>query len=629
MKGLSIKFIMVSILVGLFVGSNTSYSAEVPQWVIDRAYWFAGFHTTVSTIHPRINCSHTYFYEVHGISNIGGTDRQSVVIVGGSESYPEVVGYVRLCPRYDDLSDINNYTAGEVIVIGWTWLNSNHLIPPPDFHQETPVLRKVGEELRWEISWTHEFTSGSDTGRVVPDFILVEVDAEEGEVITYSKVHHSIAVDTYPNITASEALAFARDHLNTLGYDSTLRPLSTELTVVYPNDYFTDHHWEWSDDQHLCWIVQFGDSLDALHPSEPGIDIWVEANGAGGELRGGEIYETPVGELYGIPNQQSDTNIQKPYLERMQYDLTGKIHQGNTTETNITNSISDANNFLFILHTHGGAWDNLEHAVINGSGGDAGYFSSDEVPNHTLHYALMSFCHSGDEKGNNDFKEEFIAHHTGTSYFSFQGYVGSIDPDQYEDREFYHLSKGETLENAHSNAKTETGITFAVVFTYVGSCYNHIRLAPLFVDVSEEPEECHLSGDTFYIHVDVTNNEDAGSTEATGVNVQLVVPSGFAIISGANPQNLGSINYGIKKTATWQLSVTTATPGTHTFDAIVWSDNLGVELDDPDDSYYHREDVAVKAKVPTLNESGLVILFAVLALTAIFLILRQRKRQEA
>jgi hypothetical protein len=588
---------LVLVLACLALIPQSLFGVEVPQWVIDEAVGFAGIHTIVTTVHPQVNNAHTQFYQVHGIANISGTDRECVVIVTGSELDPQVVGYIRLCPRYADLSDVNNYTESEVITIAEDWRTDKGFTIPAGYTQETPVLSQVGEELRWEIFWTHNFVSGPYTGRVVSDFILVEVDAEEGEVITYSKVHHAITPDTDPDISESQALTFAEGHLTTLGFSSSLPHLGTELAVVYPNDYFTNYSWAWSEDQSLCWIVQFGDSLDV---SEPGIDIWVEANGTGGELRGGEIYENPVGELHGIPDQEADTDTQKVYLEMMQYDLTGKIHKGNTTEATVTGDISDADNFLFILHTHGKAENGKEHARISTTAaGDARYFSSDEVPAHTLHYALISCCHSGDSGGDGPhFKDSFRSQYTGGSYFCFQGYEGSINPDHYEGREFYHLSLGKTLQNAHNAAKTETGIKFKVVFTYQGACYNKIRLAPLQVTVWRMPPTNVVPYQVFLMMVNVKNREDAGSTQATGVWVQLVIPPEFELAAPLqeNPKSLGSLNSGDDNTASWYVraKMTTA-PGTYTFDALVWSDNLGVEVDDPDDPY-HKHDVTVVAE---------------------------------
>jgi hypothetical protein len=595
MKQFKTTFTIVLFVIGLHFGLGRSYGAQIPQWAIDTATAFESFHTIVATTDPRIARAHTQFYEIYGIFDDNGTDREALVIVGGSELSPEVVGDIKLCFRYDDRSDTNNYTEAQVITIVDAWMSLHGFTPPSGFTRGTPVLRQVGEELRWETFWRHNFSSGADTGRVLSDFILVGVDAEEGDVIAYSKVHHPIAVDTDPDITQTQAVTFARGHLDVLGFDQNAPHLSTELSVVYPNDYFANFDWEWNDNQHLCWIVQFGGTL---HPSEPGVEIWVEANGSGGELLGGQQYKNPTGELYGIPDQEDDVDRAEELLEGMQYNLTGKVHKGNTTEAAIRSSISETDNTLFILSTHGGAWDNLEHAVIdNNSSGDAMFFSSDEVPDHTLNYALMSCCHSGDEEGDNDFKDEFINHYIGGSYFLFQGYEGTVAPDWYEKREFYHLAMGRSIENAHETAKAETGFTGTVVFAYTGNCYNKVKLAPLWVDVTEEPEEDHLHGVPFRIYVDVRNWEAAGYTEATGVTVQLEIPAGFLLASGTNPQVLGNIASGSVARAEFWLLASTASTGTHTFDAVVWSDNLGVELDDPDEyrtqGYYHREDVNI------------------------------------
>ncbi len=120
----------------------------------------------------------------------------------------------------------------------------------------------------------------------------------------------------------------------------------------------------------------------------------------------------------------------------------------------------------------------------------------------------MSCCHSGDGGAGTRFKNTFIDQ-AGANYFCFQGYKGSINPDSYEKREFYHLAKGHTIENAHKKAKTETNPSFKTVFTYKGACYNAIRLAPLIVDTERQPPGAVVPGQPFIVKVKVTNKEYA------------------------------------------------------------------------------------------------------------------------
>ena len=59
------------------------------------------------------------------------------------------------------------------------------------------------------------------------------------------------------------------------------------------------------------------------------------------------------------------------------------------------------------------------------------------------------------------------------------------------------------------------------------------------------------AGSTFTVSVGVTNN---GDINAHSVSVTLNHPSGFSIVSGSNPQTLGTINAGATKTASWTVS---------------------------------------------------------------------------
>lgn len=68
----------------------------------------------------------------------------------------------------------------------------------------------------------------------------------------------------------------------------------------------------------------------------------------------------------------------------------------------------------------------------------------------------------------------------------------------------------------------------------------------------------------------------------------MILPAGFTITSGVNPQNIGNVNWNSPKTATWTV-IAPDTSGSYTLDVEVWSDNLGVAVDDPDDPYHKFE----------------------------------------
>jgi len=78
-------------------------------------------------------------------------------------------------------------------------------------------------------------------------------------------------------------------------------------------------------------------------------------------------------------------------------------------------------------------------------------------------------------------------------------------------------------------------------------------------------------GSNFDVLVDVYNN---GGVAAHNVSVSLSLPSGFSIISGSNPQNVGSIAVGSVTTAIWTLT-TSASEGNYTISASVTSTSYG------------------------------------------------------
>jgi len=87
----------------------------------------------------------------------------------------------------------------------------------------------------------------------------------------------------------------------------------------------------------------------------------------------------------------------------------------------------------------------------------------------------------------------------------------------------------------------------------------------------------------------VTNREDARHTKAKNVNAKLQMPAGFSIIAGANPQSTPALNWLNSWTAQWTVHAPWWVHGTKTFDVIVWSDNLGVDVDDFDNPYHKTE----------------------------------------
>jgi hypothetical protein len=530
---------------------------------------FAGLREITSVRQPRVISSHTQTF------NVMGNDGKGDILIGIDPATGEVIKMVKQCPYPGRDAENVVISEKEAIRKSQGFLSKYGLQPISEgFVIEKPKLKMTWNKKHWEIVWRHYVGEVE----VMSDFISFMVNAENGEIASYSKVRHDIRVSYQPKLSADTAIALARGILgkSTLEhYDPALEVLKTTLKILYPNNYFENFVYEWSDHQALAWIVQFGED------KEPAIDVWIDA--LSGELLGGEIYERPVPELWGIPDQTSDIISYpgwEPALDLMQYN-TNHTFLGDANEADIVNSI--ANGDYFVLQTHGGTTVTSEYARIRHSGTtDAQRLTPDEIPNNNLRYALMSFCYSGRDGTGQDFKDVLVDRGADV----FQGYVESMNPDHYERALLRYLAEGQYLNNAHWNADADVNPWFTIVFDYDAICYNRIKLAPLLVDVSA-PSTAWRNAT---ITTTVRNTEKARFTTATNVVAELQLPSGFTIISGANPQTAPALNWNHNWTAQWTVHAPWLTFGTRTFDVVVWSDNLGVEVDDFDNPY-HKVDI--------------------------------------
>jgi hypothetical protein len=107
----------------------------------------------------------------------------------------------------------------------------------------------------------------------------------------------------------------------------------------------------------------------------------------------------------------------------------------------------------------------------------------------------------------------------------------------------------------------------------------------LFVNISRSPSGKIREGKSFNVTAAIYNREDVDYTVATNVQARLVLPPGFTVTSGNNPINLGTAARFAPATVTWTLNAPND-PGVYDFDIEVWSDNLGVAVDDPDNPYH-------------------------------------------
>lgn len=546
--------------------------------IVEKAMRFAGIVEVKNVTYPRVNASHTHFVNVLGIDKHG-----SQVMVGVEPTKREVVKMVKLCPR--KIEDARRVTISKEQAQSQclAFLKKKKLTIPENYVLEESKVVSLGPWKRWRFVWRHV----EKDVRVLPDFITLEVNAsEEADVISYSKVHHEVLVELTPKLASSEAVMRARRAVVGVG---DLRPIRSDLSVVYPNEFFRKQVWEWSDEQALCWILKF--YRDEHHV----VDIWVDA--LTGAIRGGIICHLHTPEVFGIDSptyipthmQSHLDNVWTPYLDMMRFDVTSfdwTNANAGFTEATISNAIS--NGRYFIVEGHGDVTATAEEMIIAYQGtADAQTFTPDEVPANNLRLAFLDVCQSGEDGTGTDFKDTFISQ--GSDVFvGFDDYMCAWD---YEERLLHYLAQGMALANAHNLADADVSPWYTIVITYNVGCLNMVRLAPLSVTVSRSPSGNVTSGGTFTVTASINNKEDVDHTPATNVLANLVLPAGFTITSGANPQTIGTVNWHSPTATTWTVRAPIVA-GTYTLDVEVSSDNLGVEVDDPDDPY-HKFDVHV------------------------------------
>ncbi len=508
----------------------------------------------VDSVTPRwVESTNSHIFEVRG------SDQAGDLLIGVDATTGEVVRFVKQCPYPGRDSEIAAISGQEAVDRCMTFLRGNELPQiPADYLLEEPRLLTTWTMKHWRIDYRHDVNGI----QVVPDFIFFLVNAENGEIAAYSKVLHPVTVSTIPVIDEETATALARNVLS----EGVLTPYATSefqsatLKVLYPNHYFYDLWYRFSERQALAWVVQF------VQGGEPQIDVWIDA--LTGDLLGGQIYERPIPELYGIPNQQNDiAQIWEPALDRMQYDTSHTV-LSTTTVAAVAQSIQNAD--YFVLQAHG----NTNLSALNGS-----YLYPSGVPaSNNLRYALISSCRSGVTTSGTDFWEAFI--NGGTDVF--HGYADISDPDNYEIALVKHLLLGNSLWNAHWNAIADTGYPKTVTIKYGPAlqCFNQLRLAPLLVKATGS-----VQGSTVTITAQVTNREDARKSAATNVTAKLVIPGGFTI-SGANIKTVGALAWAGTWTATWTVQASAGVSGTQNFDVVVASDNLGVAVSDLTQALY-------------------------------------------
>jgi hypothetical protein len=565
-----------------FFFSVPAFGAEVPDRVLQAARDFGGLDTVVSAARVEVPVSHTRYYEIRGITRENGVSRHKLLAV--DDRTGEVVRMVRLNPRYDRYETDVRIMAQDVMGIITEFLREKDLSIPPGFtlrrddSNQAVTRHQFGPEYFYQVVFEHRAAGVL----IRPDFILFKVGATFGEVHMYSKVEHPVLTATEPAIAAGRAVGLARRFLSSsTGFDPSMPAEAPGLAVVYPNRCFEGRGWIWTDAQALCWIVPF------TGPGDGGraVSVWVDA--LGGDIRGGEIYERPRDELFGVGDQTGDLDIWLGPFAEMQFN---NVSHRNGYKNEVVAAITNPDNAVFMLQTHG----SYGSAVLTN-----GRLYPSDIGDNTLFWAIVSCCYSGDSATNgNSFRTQFIEHGT----LLFTGYVGSINPDPYERCLAYYLELGLDFANAHDLARAQSNPDFQIVYTWRNSThYNQIRLAPLQVDATG-PSSCD-PGDTFQVTTNVINREDALHDQARNVTAELICPGGFTVTSGAGSQSLGHISWNQQGSAVWQVRADSGVAnGVYTFDVIVRSDNLGVEVDDPDNPH-HRFQVSV----PCLLEGAIAV----------------------
>lgn len=90
------------------------------------------------------------------------------------------------------------------------------------------------------------------------------------------------------------------------------------------------------------------------------------------------------------------------------------------------------------------------------------------------------------------------------------------------------------------------------------------------LSIASQPAYTPTVGQDFVVTVEVANQ---GDLDAHSCSAELSLPEGVALVSGENPQSLGSIAHGAGGTATWTLQV--ASPGSYSVDVAVASSSYG------------------------------------------------------
>jgi uncharacterized membrane protein len=575
-------FILIFLAIRLFSNLGSEWKSisgldpNIRSQILNKAKEFAGIVTIQSVEFPKIASSHTHNVNVLGLDKTGAQ-----VLVGIDPDSLEPVKLYFLCPRNEIEATEFNISQEQAMSACMEFLHEKSLAVPAAFELKESRVVEIGPWKRWRFVWRHYQTKVA----VMPDFIMLEINAtDNANVVSYSKVEHPLEVDLTAELSAEEAAENAK---KLVPQSQNLHLSDATLSVVYPNNLFERQVWEWSDVQALCWVLRFERKQNHV------MDIWIEAKD--GSLLGGYQCHLHSPEVYGIEPPDDEhmkshlDNIWTPFFQMIKFDASTFNWTDSPSgfpETTLSNSIATGK--YFIVEAHGNVTDTAEKIIIAHEGDtDADAFTPEEVPTNNLRLALLDVCKSGHDGSGTDFKDTFISNGSDV-FIGFDDYMCAWT---YEESLLHYLSQGMHLANSHSLAVVEASPTYPIVITYNLSCLNSVRLAPLLVTVNRSPAGAIIAGQTFLVEATINNREDVDETVASNVQANLILPTGFSIVTGDNPQILGELEWNFPIKASWSVRAPIS-HGTFELDVEVTSDNLGVAVDDPEVPY-HKFEVSV------------------------------------
>lgn len=218
---------------------------------------------------------------------------------------------------------------------------------------------------------------------------------------------------------------------------------------------------------------------------------------------------------------------------------------------------------------YGFGYVNLSNTYIHRD--DVSTGSIDDLPNGSVEKFYKGIAYNGDRA-----TLVWNRHITydGPNYpVSYPG-ISDLDLLMYNEANGVQISSSssrlDNIEQVKSNANYGSAIlkinpygTFPVGITFeeyaLAADEPFMNVTPPALDIIVSNPENITNGDNFILNVTVNNS---GEILAHNVNASLDLPSGFVIVSGANPHSLGIINPGGYMNASWLIRAPNVGPAT-------------------------------------------------------------------